>query len=81
MRLPSGAVCPAMNAATGFFMCFFTYSAAASSERAADLALHQHRARARRIPLEQLQHVDEVHALDGIAADAPRTSTAPVPAW
>src|SRR5262249_23377718 len=31
MRLPGGAVCPAMNAATGFFTCCLTNSAARSS--------------------------------------------------
>src|SRR5258708_27757718 len=31
MRRPGGAVCPAMNATTGFLTCCFTYSAAVSS--------------------------------------------------
>src|SRR5579864_6403537 len=31
MRRPGGAVCPAMNPTTGFFMCVFTNSAAVSS--------------------------------------------------
>ena len=31
IRLPGGAVCPAMNAATGFLTCFAMYAAACSS--------------------------------------------------
>jgi hypothetical protein len=31
MRLPGGAVTPAMKPTTGFFMFFFTHSAAVSS--------------------------------------------------
>ena len=40
MRLPGGAVWPAMKATTGFVMCALMNSAASSSARAADLADH-----------------------------------------
>ncbi len=70
MRLPGGAVTPAMKPTTGFFMCpdpvgggFFV--------GAADLADHDDRVGVR-IVVEQPQHVDVLQTIDRIAADADR---------
>ena len=71
MRLPGGAVWPAMNAATGFFILALTYAAAPSSELPPISPIIM-TACGVRVGLEQLQRVDEVHALDRIAADADR---------
>ena len=64
MRLPGGAVWPAMNAATGFFMCAFTKRGGLLLGGAADLADHQD-GLGLRVALEQLQAVDEVVPLTG----------------
>ncbi len=69
MRLPGGAVWPAMNAATGFVTCFVDVLGRLLLRVAADLADHQDRL-GLRVVLEQLQHVDVVRADDRVAADA-----------
>ena len=69
MRLPGGAVTPAMKPTTGFFTSRLMNSAASSSAGAADLADHDD-AFGLRIVLEQLEAVDEVRAVDRVAADA-----------
>ena len=69
MRRPGGAVCPAMKPTTGFFMCFLTNVRGFLLVRAADLAHHRHGLRVR-IGLERREAVDEVRAVDRVAADA-----------
>ena len=69
MRLPGGAVVPAMKPATGFFMCCLDAGGRAFLGVAADLADHHH-AVGVWVGVEQLEHVDEVDAADRIAADA-----------
>ena len=69
MRLPGGAVVPAMKPATGFFMFALMHSARALLGAAADLADHDH-AVGVRVVVEELEHVDEVRAVDRVAADA-----------
>ena len=54
MRLPGGAVTPAMKPTTGFVTCSSMNSAAASSSAAADLADHDD-AFGLRVVLEQLE--------------------------
>ncbi len=69
MRLPGGAVRPAMKAATGLVTCCFDVGGGLFLGRAADLAHHQDRL-GRRIGLEHLEQVDERRADDRIAAQA-----------
>src|ERR1700741_283007 len=68
MRRPGGAVRPAMKPTIGFFS---PLGAAPRTGRAADLADHDDRL-CRVVGQEQLQHVDEIGAVDRIAADAHR---------
>jgi len=69
IRLPGGAATPAIYATTGLVTFLRMYAAAASSSLPPIFA-HHHDAFGLRILFEQLQHIDEVHAADGIAADA-----------
>ena len=69
MRLPGGAVAPAMNAATGFFM-FALMHAAARSSALPPISPIMMTPCGVRVVVEELEHVDEVHAVDRIAADA-----------
>ena len=69
MRLPGGAVTPAMKPTTGFFMCSLTQRARVSSSDAADLADHDDRL-GLRVVVEHLQHVDVLKPVDRVAADA-----------
>ena len=68
MRRPGGAVCPAMNATTGFWKLPAIQQAASSSADAADLADQDDRL-GPRVVLERREAVDEVRPVDGIAAD------------
>ena len=70
IRLPGGAVCPAMNAASGLVNlpgCLEVRGLLLGV--AADLAHHQH-GLGLRVGLEQRQGVDEARAVDRVAADA-----------
>ena len=69
MRRPGGAVRPAMKPTTGFLQFALIHAAAVLLGVAADLADHQHGV-GLRVGRELLQHVDEVGAVDRIAADA-----------
>ncbi len=75
MRRPGGAVRPAMKPAIGFLRPRLASSirncAACFLGVAADLADHDDRL-GRVVGEEQLEHVDEVGAVDRIAADADR---------
>ncbi len=69
MRLPGGAVRPAMKATTGLVMFSLIQWPAFGLVGAADLADH-HDAVGLRIGFEERQQLDEVQPLDRIAADA-----------
>ena len=69
MRLPGGAVRPAMKPTTGFDMCSFTKAAPLFLFGAANLADHDHGV-GLRVGLEAGKAVDEVGAVDWVAADA-----------
>src|SRR6202049_1457754 len=74
MRRPGGAVRPAMNPTIGFFrprLASLLRNSGASTPppRPADLADHDDRLGCR-IAEKHLQHVDELGALDRVAADA-----------
>ena len=68
MRRPGGAVWPQMKATTGFVTCL-DEGGRLLLGGAADLADHHDRVGVR-VVLEQPQHVDEVGAVDRVAADA-----------
>ena len=76
MRLPGGAVCPAMNPTTGFFTFALIHSGGFFFCAAADFADHHDRF-GFRVVVEHFEHVDELES------DAPdrrrcrRKSTAP----
>ena len=69
MRLPSGALAPAMKPTTGLVTCCGNELGRFFLGASADFTDHDD-AQGLRIVLEQLQAIDEVHALHGIAADA-----------
>ena len=74
MRLPGGAVTPAMKPTTGFFMLRLDPLGGGFLVGAADLADHDHGVGVR-VVVEQLQHVDVLEAVDRVAADADGRST------
>ena len=80
MRLPGGAVRPAMKAATGLVTCSLMYSAAFFLGGAADLADHQDRLPSAGSPWNSRSSVDERGADDRVAAqpDAGRLAQAQV---
>ena len=69
MRRPGGAVWPAMKPTTGFFMFSLHERGGLLLVGAADLADHHDGLRVR-ILLERVEAIDEVRAVDRIAADA-----------
>ncbi len=69
IRLPVGAVTPAMKAATGFFMLALDPVCSILFRTATDLADHEDRFSVR-ILVEKIEAVDEFHAADWVAADA-----------
>ena len=69
IRLPGGAVWPAMNPTTGFVTCCLDERRGLLLVGAADLA-DQHDRLGLRIGLEGREAVDEVGADDRVAADA-----------
>ena len=70
MRLPGGAVRPAMKAATGLVTCCFDEGGGFFFGRAADLAHHQDRFGLRDRPRTACKQIDERRADDRIAAQA-----------
>ena len=74
MRLPGGAVTPAMKPTTGFFMLSFAQLRGGLLVAAADLADHDHRVGVG-IVVEHLQHVDVLESVHRVAADAHRATT------
>ena len=69
MRLPGGAVVPAMKRRDRLLHLLLDELRRALLGAAADLADHDDAVRVR-VGLEELEHVDEVHAADRVAADA-----------
>ena len=69
IRLPGGAVCPAMKPTTGLVTCSWMKLRGGLLVVAADLADHDDRF-GRGVGLEQPQHVDERGADHRVAADA-----------
>ena len=69
IRFPGGAVVPAMNAATGLFI-FSLMNLAARSSAPPPISPIMMTPCGVGIGLEKLEHIDEVHPADGIAADA-----------
>ena len=78
MRLPGGAVAPAMNAGDRLVHLLADEPRRALLGAAADLA-DEDDAMGVGIGLEELEHVDEVHAADRIAADADARGLADAP--
>jgi hypothetical protein len=78
MRLPAGAVTPAMKPTTGFFMFALHQRSRVGLVRAADLADHDDRIGVR-IVVEQAHDVDVLQAVDRVAADADRRLDWPRP--
>ena len=77
MRLPGGAVAPAMKPTTGLVTCLDEVGRLFLA-RASDLTDHDD-ALGLRVVLEQLEHVDEVRAVIG-SPPIRRNSTGPSPA-
>eukprot|EP00446_Apocalathium_sp_SHHI-4_P042040 CAMPEP_0177338724 /NCGR_PEP_ID=MMETSP0368-20130122/25017_1 /TAXON_ID=447022 ORGANISM="Scrippsiella hangoei-like, Strain SHHI-4" /NCGR_SAMPLE_ID=MMETSP0368 /ASSEMBLY_ACC=CAM_ASM_000363 /LENGTH=154 /DNA_ID=CAMNT_0018799753 /DNA_START=123 /DNA_END=583 /DNA_ORIENTATION=+ len=71
MRRPGGAVRPAMKETTGLLVLLlaFSHSAASSSAASANLTYHDD-AFCRRVVNEALEAIDEVGAIEGVAANA-----------
>jgi hypothetical protein len=75
MRLPAGAVTPAMKPTTGFLHVGLAPARGLGLVGAADLADHDHGVGVR-VVVEQPHHVDVLEAVDRVAADAHRAALA-----
>jgi len=71
MRRPGGAVCPAINPTTGFFMCVRNKLRGSLFCVAADFSDHDH-GLSLRVAVEQIERVDKVRGQLSISANADR---------